>query len=84
MAVVLTDDAHYQAIAEAIRSKNGEATKYKPAEMAAAIAQIETGGVKIHLYDIGSADFDPMALDFSQYSAGDVVLVVADMGGGEA
>lgn len=38
----------------------------------------------IHIYDIGSAEFDPLALDFSQYAAGDVVLVVADMGGGEA
>lgn len=39
---------------------------------------------KVHLYDIGSASFDPTALDFSVYGAGDVVLVVQDMGGGEA
>lgn len=35
------------------------------------------GSIKI--MDIGSADFDPLALDFSQYAAGDVVLVVGDM-----
>lgn len=37
---------------------------------------------KVHIHDIGSADFDPSTLDFSQYAAGDVVLVVANMGGG--
>lgn len=34
----------------------------------------------VHICDIGSADFDPTTLDFSQYAAGDVVLVVQNMG----
>lgn len=37
-------------------------------------------GVKV--MDIGSAGLDITTLDFSQYAAGDVILVVADMDGG--
>lgn len=44
MATIRTDSAHYTAIAEAIREKNGESTTYKPSEMAAAIKAVETGG----------------------------------------
>lgn len=40
MAKKLYDEASVQAIANAIRAKNGEATTYKVAEMAAAIADI--------------------------------------------
>jgi len=40
MAIVLTDNANYAAIARAIRGKNGEQTVYKPGEMAAAIDAI--------------------------------------------
>lgn len=42
--MVLTDEKNYQDIAAAIREKNGTEETYKPAEMAAAIAAIETGG----------------------------------------
>lgn len=38
-----------------------------------------TGDANIKVVDIGSAEFDPSQLDFSGYSAGDVVLVVKDM-----
>lgn len=44
MSKVLTDNKHYTDIANAIREKNGLTTTYKPAEMANAIAAIETGG----------------------------------------
>lgn len=44
MATIITDNKHYSDIAEAIRSKNGTETKYKPSEMPAAISAIETGG----------------------------------------
>lgn len=44
MAKKLYEESNIQAIADAIRAKNGEATKYKPSEMAAAIAAITTGG----------------------------------------
>lgn len=44
MAKVVTDDKHYHDIGDAIRAKNGEATQYKPSEMAAAIGAISGGG----------------------------------------
>ena len=44
MSKVLTDDANYTAIGNAIRSKNGESTVYKPGEMAQAILDIPAGG----------------------------------------
>lgn len=43
MAIVYTNDKNYHSIADAIRFKNGEETKYKPGEMAAAIKAIDTG-----------------------------------------
>ena len=43
MAKVLTDEKYYAEIADAIREKNGETTKYKPSEMGAAIVAIEAG-----------------------------------------
>lgn len=43
MANVLVQDTSLQAIANAIRGKNGESTLYKPAEMAAAINALPTG-----------------------------------------
>ena len=43
MALGLTDRQNYQAIANAIRSKKGTEATYTPAEMAAAIEEIETG-----------------------------------------
>ena len=44
MALVTTDNANYRDIAAAIREKVGGTTLYKPAEMAAAIRSIQTGG----------------------------------------
>lgn len=35
----------------------------------------------VRVMDIGSEGLDIATLDFSQYAAGDVILVVADMGG---
>lgn len=43
MARVLINESNLQNIADAIRNKNGTTTKYKPAEMAAAIDAISTG-----------------------------------------
>jgi len=40
MALVLTDNTNYAAIADAIRAKTGSAATYKPREMAAAIDAI--------------------------------------------
>ena len=70
MSKVLTDDANYTAIGNAIRSKNGESTRYKPGDMAAAIGRIEggypepTGTITINqngthnVNDYASADVD--------------------------
>ena len=44
MANVIINDSNLTAIGNAIRSKNGETTLYKPREMAAAIEAIQTGG----------------------------------------
>ena len=43
MAIVTTDNQNYSNIAEAIRSKTGGVTKYRPDQMAAAISGIQTG-----------------------------------------
>ena len=45
MAKKLYDEASVQAIANAIREKNGEASTYKIGEMAAAIGSISVGGI---------------------------------------
>lgn len=42
MSKVLIDEANLTAIGDAIRNKNGSATKYKPGEMAGAIKNIKT------------------------------------------
>lgn len=44
MAIVTTNNQYYTAIANAIRGKNGTETTYKPGEMAAAIANLPSGG----------------------------------------
>lgn len=56
MAIVTTDNQYYSAIADAIRAKNGEATLYKPSEMAAAINALPTGG--------GALDFITNTTDY--------------------
>ena len=45
MANVLINENSMTAIADAIRAKNGSTTKYKPNEMAGAIAAISGGGI---------------------------------------
>lgn len=56
MAIVTTDNQYYSAIANAIRGKNGTETTYKPAEMAAAITALSTGG--------GALDFITNTTDY--------------------
>lgn len=46
MATVLTNDANYTAIADAIRAKGGEGT-FTPPQMATAIANLPSGGNKV-------------------------------------
>ena len=54
MAKKLYEESSIQAIADAIREKNGETTTYKPSEMAAAITAITTGG--------GGVEVEPIVL----------------------
>ena len=62
MAIVTTDNAHYGDIAAAIREKSGGTALYKPAEMAAAIRAIQTGGgapaVSVSMKDVNFYDYD--------------------------
>lgn len=44
MSKVLVSGTHLNDIANAIRGKNGETTKYKPSQMASAIENISSGG----------------------------------------
>ena len=47
MAIVTTDNAHYTAIADAIRSKTGGMDTYTPEQMAGAVAAISGGSLVI-------------------------------------
>lgn len=40
----------------------------------------DIGASSIKIIDIGSGSFDPNGIDFTQYSPGDVILVVGNMG----
>lgn len=53
-----------------------EAAMGKLVELAGKVESTASGN--IHVLDIGAAEFDPTAMDFSQYAAGDVILVVSD------
>lgn len=60
MSKVLVNETSLSGIADAIRSKNGTTTTYKPSEMAAAIDAIETGGsvVEVEEKDVNFYDYD--------------------------
>ena len=66
MAKKLYEESSIQAIANAIREKNGKTTTYKPSEMAAAITAITTGG--------GGVEVEPIVLsgDCSYACAGEL------------
>lgn len=53
MSKVITDNQHYSDIADAIRAK-GISGAFKPAEMPAAIEQIQSGGEKIGVVHLGT------------------------------
>lgn len=52
MAQIITDNQHYSAIADAIRTKNETDTLYLPSEMANAILEIQ-GGVELNFKVVG-------------------------------
>lgn len=79
MAKGLTDDSHYQAIAEAIRAKNGLTDSYTPEEMAAAINGIETGKALDELENQAAAE--QILVGYAAYNAdGEVITGVTEKG----
>ena len=67
MATGLTDSSNYQAIAEAIRAKNGSDETYTPEEMAAAVMAIE-----------GQSLLSFANIDFSDWTSGEFTVTVDD------
>ena len=51
MSKVYLEDTNLTNIANAIRSKNGETTTYKPSEMATAIENLPSGGTSEEIND---------------------------------
>lgn len=51
MSIGITDNKHYTEIADAIRKKLGNESKYKPEEMAAAILSIVGGGGAVSIFE---------------------------------
>jgi hypothetical protein len=62
------DDVNLTAIADAIRSKNGTTTTYKPSEMAEAILGIQTGGNIDSLIDRSITEINSNATKVESYS----------------
>lgn len=74
MAIVYTDEIHYQNIAKSIREKNGSTTKYSPSEMSAAIDAITvgTGGNELDTSDATATEND-IALNKTAYVDGEKI-----------
>lgn len=66
MATVLTDDANYTAIANAIRAKGGEGT-FTPAQMATAIANLPSGGAQNKVLTSAIITGTSSKIDISNY-----------------
>lgn len=75
----LTDEANYQAIADAIREKTGSDDTYTPEEMPAAIEGIETGVTLDTLNN--QAEAEHILTGYAAYNAkGEVVTGVTEKG----
>ena len=66
MATVLTNDANYTAIANAIRAKGGEGT-FTPAQMATAIANLPSGGASNKVLTSAIITGTSSTIDISNY-----------------
>ena len=67
MATVLTNDANYTAIADAIRAKGGEGT-FTPAQMATAIANLPSGGASNKVLTSAIITGTSSKIDISNYT----------------
>lgn len=77
MATVLTNDANYTAIANAIRAKGGEGT-FTPAQMATAIANLPSGGANKVLTS-AIITGTPRKIDISNYVEDDNFILFFGM-----
>lgn len=78
MATVLTNDANYTAIANAIRAKGGEGT-FTPAQMATAIANLPSGGASNKVLTSAIITGTSSKIDISNYVEDDNFILLLGM-----
>lgn len=78
MATVLTNDANYTAIADAIRAKGGEGT-FTPAQMATAIANLPSGGASNKVLTSAIITGTSSKIDISNYVNDDNFILLLGM-----
>lgn len=78
MATVLTNDANYTAIADAIRAKGGEGT-FTPAQMATAIANLPGGGASNKVLTSAIITGTSSKIDISNYVDDDNFILLLGM-----
>ena len=81
MATVLTNDANYTAIANAIRAKGGEGT-FTPAQMATAIANLPSGGASNKVLTSAIITGTSSRIDISNYVNDDNFILLLGMKSG--
>lgn len=89
VALITTDDtgemlkAAFGLTAEELAEKNISVTLTHPApetvKLDKRLLPDDIGASSIKIIDIGSGSFDPSGIDFTQYSPGDIILVVGNM-----
>ena len=76
--------AAFGLTAEELAAKNVSVTLTHPVPEAVKLDKRllpdDIGASSIKIIDTGSASFDPSGIDFTQYSPGDIILVVGNMG----
>ena len=90
VALITTDGtgemlkAAFGLTAEELAAKNVSVTLTHPVPEAVKLDKRllpdDIGASSIKIIDIGSDSFDPSGIDFTQYSPGDIILVVGNMG----
>lgn len=78
MATVLTNDANYTAIANAIRAKGGEGT-FTPAQMATAITNLPSGGASNKVLTSAIITGTSSKIDISNYVEDDNFILFFGM-----
>ncbi len=76
--------AAFGLTAEELAAKNVSVTLTHPIPEAVKLDKRllpdDIGASSIKIIDIGSGSFDPSGIDFTQYSPGDIILIVGNMG----